>query len=315
MAKRRILNELTLTKIAAVDYPCQEHALAAIIKSKNHSGDEPGKKAGTSGGPDNTEILMSVITKALGLPDNASEETVAAELAKRDAVAKAATDATTAAAAKLAEVEKALAEQAIFVAMSDVEKAFHADLKKSDAPAAEAFLKMSADDKKKKMKDDNDGDETMKMAGVTVSKRAVGETAFAVMKAQQEQIDKQAASILKAEEAALEGTIKADIAKNFSHVAGTEAEKVALLKAINALPEAVQKAQRAIMLSNEALAKAAFTMTGQGGGAEPEAGTAEAEVEKRASEIAKAKGVSLAKARVELVDTGEYSTIMKRAAQ
>jgi hypothetical protein len=36
--KRRILHELTLDKIAAVDVPCQEGATVAIIKSAAHQG-------------------------------------------------------------------------------------------------------------------------------------------------------------------------------------------------------------------------------------------------------------------------------------
>ena len=91
MAKKRILTELSLDKIAAVDHPCQEGARAVILKRDETKGDADAarKAAGISGtspsNPDKESDMSDDIQKKLG-----DLETQVAQLTKaKDAVVKA----------------------------------------------------------------------------------------------------------------------------------------------------------------------------------------------------------------------------------
>jgi hypothetical protein len=87
MTKKRILHEITLTKIATVDFPCQEHAIAVLVKKKGS--DTTSDEAGIAGKTDNKGDIMSEINKALGLPDTATEAQVLEAIAKMNTKDKA----------------------------------------------------------------------------------------------------------------------------------------------------------------------------------------------------------------------------------
>lgn len=112
--------------------------------------------AGTSGAPDNGEIMSEALKKALGLTAEATEADVLAAITKRDE-------------------DLAKAQHEINISkMSDPHKAFM-DKGKMPKGGKEAFAAMSADERNAHIKDnpmnDNDGDEATKRLAEELKKR------------------------------------------------------------------------------------------------------------------------------------------------
>lgn len=138
--------------------------------------------------------MLKELAKSLGLPETATEADVAKALAAQtEAMAKlTATNATNEAVAKL----------------SDKEKTFMAKL---DDAGKEAFLKAAPADKAKQMADDDDSDDAVAKAlsagnafrtpeGVVITKKAVGNELFLVLKSQNDKLVSQGADLAKAKE-------------------------------------------------------------------------------------------------------------------
>jgi len=229
------------------------------------------------------EVMNSAIKKALGLPETASDDETAAAITKAAADLKQAT-------ADLAKA-KAVAD------MADDEKDYCKEMSDTEK---ESFMSMTPADRKAKMKKAMADDEVLTVGGATIRKSAVGEGVFAVMKAQQERLDGQAEEIKKAREESETAAFAKRATDEFPHVAGTVDERVAMLRHVAKADEGVRKAFDAVFTAAERLAKSAFARVGHDGGIEPAETSAEAQLNKKAEEIRKAKPeLSFAKAYAE----------------
>lgn len=259
-----IMRKFRINELSGVDVPAQGAAVAVIMKRAG----EPGSGADNEG-----EAMSSEIKKALGLAETATDADVAAAIAKRDEdIAKA-----------NAERDEAIAK----ASMTDATRAHYSELAKGDKEKAKAFLAMSEEDRQKEVKKAAEGDETVQIEGRTISKRAVGDDVFEIMKAQAERITKNEEDIRKAREATADATFAKQASTDFAHLAGTTEERASVLKFIATAPEDVRKAADAIFKAAEASAKLAFSKVG-GRGGNPEAADAEGEIQKRAKEYQKA---------------------------
>lgn len=342
MAPRRILHEIRLDKIAAVDRPCQEPALATIMKRAPELPDladaaavkkavaglsdqvEPAlakhliaraealgvtnalpdgfvakhAPAGHAGSTTDNEgdTMSSAIKKALGLADTATDAEVATAIEKAAA-------ASTAAAAELT-MAKALAT------LSDGTRAHYVELEKADKEKAKDFLAMEEADRKKEVAKALAGDETITLEGQTISKRAVGDAVFAVMKGQAARLDAQAADIAKAKEERETAIYKAAATTDYAHLAGTVDERASVLKAVAGIKdENVRKAAEAIFKAAEATAKVAFSRAGVGAGS-IEKRSAEDQLTTMAKELQKADPkLDFAKAYSQVLETPEGAAL------
>jgi hypothetical protein len=143
-------------------------------------------------------------------------------------------------------------------------------------------------------------DEVLTVGGAEVRKSAVGESVFAVMKAQQGEIEK---ANDKVELAELEKAAAADYGK----LPGTNIDKAKVLKAMKKKKpmddETCKALETMLKAGNEAM-KGMMTPTGYAGGNGGD-DSAEAKMDKRAVEIAKAKGITKAAAYAEFLNTDE----------
>lgn len=242
-----------------------------------------------------------MLKKSLGLPETATDAEVAAALEKRatdDAALK----------AQVADLSKR-------ATLDDESRAFHAELEKSDKAKAQAFLDKDEAGRKAEVALAKSGDETATLqGGVVISKRAVGETAFAVMKAQDAMLLKMAGDITKAQEAAALATFEKRAATDFSHIAGTVSDRASVLKHLSTAPDDVQKAAEAILKAADAAAKLAFGKVGAGGGKAPESVDAEAGLKKMADEFAKADPkLSAAQAYDKALSTPEGAELYEKS--
>jgi hypothetical protein len=261
MARRNIMRKFRIGEISGVDNPCQAHARAVIFKRG-----EPLAEEG--------ETAVN-IKKSLGLPDTATDAEVAAALEKRDADAAAL-------AAQVADLTKR-------ATLSDETREHHAALEKAgDKAKAAAFLDKSEDERKKDVALAKSGDETVTVEGQTISKRAVGDAVFSVMKAQSARLDAQEADIKKARETAELATFTKRATDDFAHLAGTVEERAAILKHLSTAPADIQKAADALLKAAEGAAKFAFEKAGHGGGADPVRKAATVGLQEMADELRKA---------------------------
>lgn len=136
-------------------------------------------------------------------------------------------------------IEKAARLQAeAFAKMTDAEKE-HCSGMSDDQK--KAFMAKSPEDRKADMAKRAADDELITVAGVTVKKSAVGEGVFAIMKAQQVRIDKADDEIRKAREKAEFEDLKKRAKEELGHLPGTDDDKAAVLKALEAIPDAASR--------------------------------------------------------------------------
>lgn len=273
MTRRRILHEIKLDKIAAVDAPCQEHAKAVLMKRAGASGNQPDQGANR---------MSDILKKALGLPATATDAEVEA------AVAKLATG--TAEAVELKKrADDAEAEAAIMksvIALPENHRQHYLALEKADKDKAKAFLALKDGEKEDECKKAAAQDETIVVEGQTISKRSVGDSVFAIFKSQAEKIAKNAADIAKAQEAADNATFAKRAVDEFPHLAGTVEQRALVLKALSKADEPTRTAAEALLKAAEASAKFAFEKAGHNPQTQRE-GSPEAELQKKADEIKK----------------------------
>lgn len=184
-----------------------------------------------------------------------------------------------------------LAAALIVAKLSDGEKAFMTEM---DDAAKKAFTGLSGDERKAKMDLKKANDETIVVAGQTISKLAVGQVMFEVVKAQQADLATQKADVKKANETAAMAVFTKRASDDFSHLTGTPAELADVLKAIATMPEAAQKTAEAVFKSAEELAKKAFVATGMRKGLESTDGSAAEQLDTLAKAHAEANKVGYA---------------------
>lgn len=191
--------------------------------------------------------------------------------------------------AKLAEVTAKLEKAEALAKMSDGEKAYMAKMSEDEKAA---FMAMSPADRAKKMEGVKKNDETITVGGETVSKSAVGDEQFAVLK----RLATAETEIAKVREEAEIARLEKRAADEFANLPGTDTEKARVLKAIGALGEAEKASLEVVMkIANEANAKAFETVGKKAGEVE---NSPEAKLEKRAREIAADRKVSFEKGYV-----------------
>lgn len=251
-----VMTKFKIKELSGVDRPAQAGARAVIMKRAETPEEIAAAaalaKAKQGPHPDHEgDPMSSEIKKALGLPETATDAELAAAITK--------------AATSIAALETATAELAIakaLASMTDVQKAYHADLAKSDAGKAKAFLDMKAEDKDAEVKKAASGDETVTLEGRTISKRAVGEDTFAILKGQAARIEANEAEIRKANEAAATATFEKAASEHYKHLAGTVAERGAVLKYLSLAPDDVKKSAETILKAAQAASEFAFTKRG-----------------------------------------------------
>lgn len=173
--------------------------------------------------------------------------------------------------AEVVGLKKDLSNALIVAKLSDDEKAFMSDL---DDDAKKAFTGLTGDERKAKMDLAKVDDETMVVAGETISKLAVGAPMFAVIKAQQADLEKQRADTKKAQDTAEMAVLTKRVGDDFSHLSGTPAELAEVLKAFGGMPEAVRKTAEAVFASAEKMASKGFVTSGLRKGNVAEEGSA-----------------------------------------
>jgi hypothetical protein len=260
-ARRNIMRKFRIGEISGVDNPCQAPARAVIFKRGESLAD-------------NGETTM--LKKSLGLPESATDAEVAAALEKR--------------ANDQAALEAQVADLTKRATLSDETRAHLDTLEKAgDKEKAKAFLDKDEAGRKAEVALAKSGDETFTAAGgAVISKRAVGDAAFTIMKSQEERLQAQDAEIKKAAEATAMATFTKRATDDFAHLAGTVDERAAILKHLSTAPADVQKAADALLKAAEASAKFAFSKAGHGGGADPVRADANTELKKRADDLRKA---------------------------
>lgn len=276
MPKTRVIQNLRLDKIAAVDRPCQEGAVAAIIKreftqDQRDAAAESGAAMSDGSFPiKNVKDLdkRHIITRAraLGatdkLPDdwNVKKENIMSIEKKEhdDAIAALKVEHDT----ELAKLKDQLAESVAKASMSDGEKTA---MEEMDADQKKKFMAMSSADRKKLMGKRIADDEILEVGGATIRKSKVGEDVFAVVKFQQEQINLGTADVKKAREEAETAKLEKRADDEFGNLPGTTVEKALVLKALAKEPEAVRKTFDVMMKAAQANVADAFKAIGSSG--------------------------------------------------
>lgn len=295
MARGRILHEISLDKIAAVDFPCQDPARAAIIKRSYTENQRKEMAAKGQALPDgsfpvaNESDLHNAIqaigrasdkaaakahiiarAKDLGAVDTLPEawnvsitkEEDMTDAEKMAALQKSVDEMTSNLAKAVADLAKANSDHAVTSTELAKAKKDLEDLK--DGGADDAMEDKDGKVTKKGLdflaKHAPAGaDEILKVGDASISKRAVGDQTFAFMKAQQLEIAKE-------RELRVDAEMSKRAESDFGSLVGTAAEKGAILKHLSTAPESVQKAADAIFKAAEKATKSAFETAGTGGG-------------------------------------------------
>jgi hypothetical protein len=192
---------------------------------------------------------MSVIAKALGLPETATEADITAAITKAKADA-----------GKSADLEKSVALLKAKADLTDAEKAHMKTMSDGDA---DDFATKSKADRAKAMEKAAAGDETFTAStGAVISKKAVGDGAYALLKSQDEALKKMQGD-LAIEKAERENAAFAKrAADELGHLSGPIEKKAALLKGIAGLPEAERVYATELLKGADAMAKAGFAKMG-----------------------------------------------------
>lgn len=114
--------------------------------------------------------------------------------------------------------------------------------------------------------------------------------------------DRQIAKAEREHREKVEFTKRAD--DEFGNVAGTTEDKVALLKAMSTMDDGAKSALEAVLKQAQALNAGNMTTLGHGSGQVAKGSTGD-QLEKKAEAVAKAEGISFAKAYAKVLDTDE----------
>lgn len=302
MSVKRIMRAFKLNEISGVDRPAQVGAIVSIMKRDD--------LVTNKGDPD-----MS-IKKALGLPETATDAEVTAAVEKANAATAAAALAKTAAETELATL-KARLEKAD---MSDKHTAFmNNDKAKMPKGGKAAFQAMEPAERDAHCAanpigggDDGDAtksaafkaavakaaanDEVLKVGDIEIRKSAVGETYFAIAKAQQAEIAKErdARELLVFEKRA---------ETEWPALPGEPVAKAKALRSLQKLDEADRKVLETMLKSGNSALKQSFRELGKGGG--DGADSPGDKIDALAKVYEKEHKVSFAKAYTAVLDTDE----------
>lgn len=200
-------------------------------------------------------------------------------------------EARSAAIQKQLDVEKSLtdADRLAIAKMSDKEK--------------DDFLALTPAKRKEHLAKRDENDEVLEIDGTSIRKSAVGESQFAMFKAQDKRIRDQAEELRKAREKAETVTLTKRAETEFDKVPGTVEEKVAVFKAVEGLDEKVRKDIYKVFAIAQRASDPLFKALGSSGAEDSDGKTVEEQFEAKVEEIAKrdkiAKSVALAKAAEE----------------
>lgn len=290
--RRNIMRKFEISEISGVDVPCQEGATAAFFKRG-----APAAKPGE-------DSMSPEIKKSLGLAETATDAEVAAAITKNaETLAKAQADA---------------AEALKKSTLSDETRAHYADLAKKDEKAAKDFLDKDEEARKAEVAKAKAGDETFtSVDGAVISKRAVGDSVYSILKGQDARIKAQGEEIAKAAEATQNAEIRKRAAVEFPHLAGSEDDRFSVLKYLAKAPDDVRKAADAIFKAAEASAKFAFSKAGRGAapGEGPGGDSPEAKLNalaKRHQDANAASGMSFEKAYDAVLSTPEGAALYEK---
>ena len=281
-----LLTDLEFNEISLVDNPANPGARVVMFKRKSDP-DKGSSKAGQSAGDQVSNGKDKSMTDT---------EKKVAELEKTLADLKKSSEAT---ATKLAKVEAAKDLAETLAKLSDVEKAHYGDLDTDDKAE---FLAMTPAKRRKAIKSAEDDDEVAKIGGQEIRKSAVGDTAFEIMKAQQAQLDNQAADIKKANDATELSDLRKRADDEYLHVPGSTEERADMLKAMSGMDEPLRKSFEAVFTQSEKLAKSAFSTLGHNNGG-VEKGSAETQLDTLSKAYAEKHGVSFAVAQSKVLET------------
>ena len=285
--KRQILKDFELTEISGVDRPAQPTAVMAIIKRKSDGEDSSmsitkGSKLGDrlTSLRDEKELTNADLGRAAGIDESTVSGILSGEIqtpperrirgfaralmvsfdSLQQLVPKMEkSDIEIELESKVEELTKNLTAVTLLSKLDDDEKRFRTDM---DDNAKKAFDAMTEEERKAKMALAKAGDETLVVAGETISKNVVGASMFAVIKSQQADLTKQQADTKKAQETAEMAILTKRAGDDFNHLTGTPEEIAKVLQAFDAMPEAVRKTAEAVFTSAEELSKQAFIATG-----------------------------------------------------
>jgi hypothetical protein len=283
--RRRVLNKIELTEISAVDRPCQEHAKVTIMKraddphlvSKSDTdlaggsaGDHTSTGANMATGDDakvatlekevaDLEKLLEDMSKQLDTSGTSGGDADA----RSEEIEKTLGDLT----AKVEELTKALSDKDEELELAKKTSTLTDDEKEhlgkqTSAKDKEAFLSMSAEDRKKAMKKAADGDETLSIAGRTITKSVVGEDQFAIFKKQAEDIATAQTELAKERDARVMSDLRKRADDEFPHVPGSVDDRASMLKAMSAMDGDIRRSFETVLKQSEALAKKAFETVG-----------------------------------------------------
>lgn len=202
-----ILDDIELSEISGVDNPAQPTAKATIIKRSV-------KKE------ENMSDKVTDVTKAL------DEQKIALEKSFDEKLAKAVAD-------------HAKESNAILSMSADEVAVFKA----MDGKERKELLDLEEDERKRRLKGKADKEEVVKFEGKDIRKSVVGEDAFELYKS----LVASHAEIVKARDAEQLVRLEKRAADEFAELAGSDAEKAQMLKALDSMPAEVSKQFLAVM--------------------------------------------------------------------
>jgi hypothetical protein len=302
---KRILRNLTLNAIAAVDFPCQEGAKAVIIKRRDGPAPAPTAKAGSGlaraiakyiGSDDGAHTFAEVLTEnnfdreiwpltdALSQSIRSIMGDTALSSAERDRKVTVSVDEFLTAVRALdppasggetvsEKVERQLRE---LIMRKDDDmptiETLTADLAKANGQITTLTAEVASE--KARADTATTALETEKAAHVATTTKLVEATDETIKVGDQEfkksVVGEASFSLAKAAAAdAAQTRFEKRAEVDFAHVAGTPADKALVLKHIAAMPEDAQKAAEAILLAAENMAKSGFSRLGSGGEQNP----------------------------------------------
>jgi hypothetical protein len=284
--KQNMIRDSVESFMAAIRtrWPDVEEALASA--PENMSGSMAGQVVPATKGVSDMdarelEAQVATLTKQLELATKASKDgKLAIDLQKSVDEAN----------AKLAKATEELAEATAKAGMSDEEKAHLATLSGGDKMA---FMTASSDERKKMMSKSAEGDETITVEGQTVSKRAVGEAQFEIIKRQAAKIVANEAAIAKERTARedAEYTKRADT--DLSHLPGETVMKVKVLRHLDKADADVKETLTKMLEAGDKAITAAYGKLGVKGGDVTKTNGDPKAFEKRIDEVQTAnKGMS-----------------------
>ncbi len=145
--------------------------------------------------------------------------------------------------------------------MNDSQKVYY---EKLDESKQDDFLKMSSGDMDKEIESFKKSDDTLEMNGTTITKSAIGDEAFKILKAQNEQIAKTNAENVEINKRLDKEKFEKSASELFTYLPGTVEEHGRVLKAIDGLDEDIQKSINTMLKSGEAAMGTAGLFSEQG---------------------------------------------------